>query len=61
MKARSVGGWPAGHALDSKEAIQFAQVHDVKCLVEKFPFSDAQKAFDHMKSNKARFRSVITF
>jgi len=30
-KGLSVHGWPSGHALDSEEAIQFAQHHDVNC------------------------------
>ena len=57
---RSVHGWPSGHALDSEEAIRFAQIHGVKCMIEKFPFADAAKAFEHMKSGKARFRAVLT-
>ena len=57
----SVHGWPSGHALDSEEAIQFAQVHGVNCLVEKFKLEDVQKAVDHMLSGKVRFRSVIVF
>lgn len=61
QKGTSVGGWPSGHALDSKDAIEFARVHDVDCLVETFPLSDVQKAFDHMVSGKVRFRSVIVF
>lgn len=60
MGGRSVHGWPSGHALDSEEAIRFAQIHDVKCIVEKFPFADAPKALEHMKSGKARFRAVLT-
>lgn len=60
LNANSVHGWPSGHALDSEEAIRFAQLHGVKCLVETFPFAEAQKAFDHMKSGKARFRAVLT-
>lgn len=56
----SVHGWPSGHALDSEEAINFARVHGVNCIVEKFPFADAPKAFEHMTSGKARFRAVLT-
>lgn len=60
MNGSSVHGWPSGHALDSEEAIKFAELHNVKCMVERFPFAEAQKAFDHMKSGKARFRAVLT-
>lgn len=52
--------WPSGHALDSEEAINFAQIHGVKCMVEEYPFSEVEKAYEHMKSGKARFRAVIT-
>jgi D-arabinose 1-dehydrogenase-like Zn-dependent alcohol dehydrogenase len=59
MKATSVAGYPSGHAIDSEEAIRFTKMHDIKCLVESFPLSDAQKAYEHMMSGKVRFRSVL--
>lgn len=59
LKALSVCGYPSGHALDSEEAIAFTQLHGIKCLVEKFPLKDIQKAFDHMVSGEVRFRSVV--
>jgi D-arabinose 1-dehydrogenase-like Zn-dependent alcohol dehydrogenase len=59
MKATSVAGYPSGHAIDSEEAIAFTKLHDIKCLVESFPLSDAQKAYEHMMSGKVRFRSVL--
>ncbi|MCJ1310128.1 hypothetical protein MMC25_003789 [Agyrium rufum] len=58
-KALSVHGWPSGHALDSEEAIRFADVHNVKCMIEKFPLEKAPEAFEHMLSGKARFRAVL--
>ena len=58
-KAISVSGFPSGHALDSEEAIAFTKLHNIRCMVETFPLTDAQKAFDHMLSGDARFRSVI--
>lgn len=60
VKGTSVQGWPSGHALDSEECIAFAQTHKVKCMVEKFPLEDVQKAMDHMTSGKVRFRAVLT-
>ncbi|KZF26960.1 GroES-like protein [Xylona heveae TC161] len=59
VKGLSVHGWPSGASLDSEETIEFAEVHGVNCLVEKFPLKDAAKAFQHMADNKARFRAVI--
>ena len=55
----SVHGWPSGHALDSEEAIQFAQDHGVKCIIEKFPLADAAKAMEHCQSGNVRFRGVL--
>jgi D-arabinose 1-dehydrogenase-like Zn-dependent alcohol dehydrogenase len=59
LKGIAVSGYPSGHALDSEEAIAFTKLHGVKCMVERFPLKDAQKAYEHMMSGKARFRSVL--
>lgn len=58
-KAASVQGWPSGHALDSEEAIRFAINHGVKCMIEKYPFADVQKAVDSLAAGKPRFRNVL--
>ncbi|CAM1504885.1 Fc.00g024760.m01.CDS01 [Cosmosporella sp. VM-42] len=58
-KGASVHGWPSGHALDSEEAIRFAITHNVKCMIEKYPFADVQKAVDSLKAGKPRFRNVL--
>ncbi|KAA6409241.1 MAG: alcohol dehydrogenase [Lasallia pustulata] len=58
-KGLSIHGWPSGQALDSEEAIEFAEIHNINCMVEKFPLNEAPKAYEHMMSGKARFRSVI--
>ena len=55
----SVCGWPSGHALDSEECVDFSQLHGVKCMIEKFPLSKANEAFEHMTAGKARFRAVL--
>jgi D-arabinose 1-dehydrogenase-like Zn-dependent alcohol dehydrogenase len=56
----SVSGWPSGHAIDSEETLRFCQLHGIKCMIEKFPLADVQKAFDHMMSGDVRFRAVLT-
>lgn len=58
-RGRSVHGWPSGHQIDSEEAIAFAETMGVKCLVQAYPLSDAQKAYEDMMANKARFRAVL--
>ncbi|KAH7001103.1 chaperonin 10-like protein [Ilyonectria destructans] len=58
-KGASIQGWPSGHALDSEEAIRFAMVHNVKCMIEKYPFSKVQDAVDSLVAGKPRFRNVL--
>jgi D-arabinose 1-dehydrogenase-like Zn-dependent alcohol dehydrogenase len=60
LKGISVQGWPSGHALDSEEAVKFAQSHGIRCIIEKFPLSEAQKALEHVASGNVRFRAVLT-
>lgn len=60
LNALNLRGWPSGHALDSEEAIQFAQQNGVECLIEKFPLAKANEAMEHMLSGKVRFRAVLT-
>ncbi|KAK4946691.1 hypothetical protein LTR10_014193 [Elasticomyces elasticus] len=55
----SIVAWPSGHALDSEEAIEFARVHDVNVMIEKFPLDKANEALDHMVKGKVRFRGVL--
>lgn len=57
----SITAWPSGHAQDTEEAIAFAEVHGVNCMIEKFPFEKANEAIDHMNSGKVRFRGVLEF
>ena len=59
INGTSVHGWPSGHALDSEEAIRFARNHGVKCLIEKYPLADVQKAVDDLIAGKPRFRNVL--
>ncbi|KAL9606099.1 MAG: hypothetical protein Q9179_000725 [Wetmoreana sp. 5 TL-2023] len=56
----SLPRWPSGHAMDCEEAIDFARLHNVNCMIEKFPLEKANEAYEHMLKGKARFRAVIT-
>ncbi|RHZ59795.1 uncharacterized protein CDV56_105027 [Aspergillus thermomutatus] len=56
----SVQFWPSGHPGDAEEAIRFAENNNIKSVIEKFPLSQAQQAFDSILSGKVRFRAVIT-
>lgn len=59
MRAACVQGWPCGHALDSEEAIRFAMLHGVECMVETYSLADTQKAIQSLVSGKPRFRNVL--
>ena len=59
QKGLSIVAWPSGHAIDSEDAINFAQVHGVECMVEEFKLDQANEALEHMNSGKVRFRGVL--
>ena len=59
--AAKIMGWPVGNNMDSEEAMAFAKLTGVECVVEKFHWTDYQKALDRLNSGKVRFRAVLTF
>ena len=60
QKGLSVSAWPSGQAQDCEDTIVFAQVHDVKCMVEKFSLEQANEALEKMEKGDVRFRWVLT-
>jgi D-arabinose 1-dehydrogenase-like Zn-dependent alcohol dehydrogenase len=58
---RSIVGWPSGTGRDSEECMQFCAQTGIRPMIERFPFKEAQAAFQHMMSGKARFRAVLEF
>lgn len=58
-KALSIQGWSSGHALDSQEAVIFAEAQGVECMIEKFPLAKANDAMKHLESGNVRFRGVL--
>ena len=59
LAMRSVQGWPSGTAQDSQEAMDFAQQHGIKTVVETFPLEKAEEAYKKMMDGKARYRAVL--
>lgn len=59
-KGCSVSGWASGQALDCEDAIDFAQLHGIKCMIEKFPLAKANDAWEHLMGGHPRFRCVLT-
>jgi D-arabinose 1-dehydrogenase-like Zn-dependent alcohol dehydrogenase len=58
-KRAAVKGWYSGTSVDSEDTLLFSERHNVKSMNEVYPLEDAQAAYEHMRSGKARFRVVI--
>lgn len=59
-KGLSIAAWPSGQASDCEDTVSFAQVHGVKCMVEKFKLEEANEALEKMEKGQVRFRGVLT-
>lgn len=57
---RSISGSPVGSPATIAKMLEFAQLHDIKPMIETYPMSKAQEAVEYMKSGKARYRVVLT-
>jgi len=55
----SVRGWSSGDAQDNQDTLEFAALTGIRPMIEKFPFSKAEEAFERMMSTKAQFRVVL--
>ena len=60
MKRASVQGWPSGTAKDSEETLRFSVAAGVHPMIERYPLTRAQEAYQQIISGKARFRAVLT-
>jgi D-arabinose 1-dehydrogenase-like Zn-dependent alcohol dehydrogenase len=58
-KRAAVKGWYSGTASDSEDTLAFSKLHNITSMNEVFPLEEAQAAYDHMMSGKARFRVVL--
>jgi D-arabinose 1-dehydrogenase-like Zn-dependent alcohol dehydrogenase len=59
MKRAAVKGWYSGTSVDSEDTLRFAAIEGVSSMNEVYPLEQAQAAYDHMISGKARFRVVL--
>ena len=56
---KSVGASPLGSPATLVNMLDFCVRHDIKPMVEVFKMSDANAAFEHLESGKARYRVVL--
>jgi len=58
-KNAGVRGWYSGVSADSEDTLAFSELHAIGSMNEIFAFEQAQAAYDHMMSGRARFRVVL--
>jgi D-arabinose 1-dehydrogenase-like Zn-dependent alcohol dehydrogenase len=57
---RSLQGWASGTPTDSEDTLRFAEMSGVRPMIEKYPLSRVNEAYERMISGKAQFRVVLT-
>jgi D-arabinose 1-dehydrogenase-like Zn-dependent alcohol dehydrogenase len=58
-KSAAVRGWYSGTSADSEDTLAFSELNRIASMNEVYPLEEAQAAYDHMMSGKARFRVVL--
>jgi uncharacterized zinc-type alcohol dehydrogenase-like protein len=56
---KSIVGGQTGSVSDTAEMLAFTARHGIKPIVETFAVSDANRALEHTRAGKARFRTVL--
>ena len=56
---RSIVGGQTGSLADTAKMLAFTARHGVKPIIETFPMADADRALEHTRAGKARFRAVL--
>ncbi len=56
---KSVGGSVIGSPATMQTMLEFCARHKIAPITEVFKMSEANKAFDHLRANKARYRIVL--
>ncbi|MFE4081003.1 alcohol dehydrogenase catalytic domain-containing protein [Paenarthrobacter sp. YIM B13468] len=59
MNGQLVTGHLTGSALDTEEAMRFAQLNGVKPMVEQMPLAQANEALTRLAAGEARFRIIL--
>ncbi|MGN7199547.1 alcohol dehydrogenase catalytic domain-containing protein [Arthrobacter sp. SAFR-044] len=59
MNGQLITGHLTGSALDTEEAMRFAQLNDVKPMTEQMPLAQANEALTRLAAGEARFRIVL--
>src|SRR5581483_5645592 len=56
---KQISGSPTGSVTTIKQMVDFCARHGIAPVTETFPMSQANEAFEHLRSGKARYRIVL--
>jgi uncharacterized zinc-type alcohol dehydrogenase-like protein len=56
---KSIVGGRTGSVTDTAKMLAFAARHGIKPIIETFPMAEADRALEHTRAGKARFRAVL--
>ena len=56
---KSLTGHASGTAMDSEDTLNFSSLSGTTPMIETYPLEEAQKAYNRMIENEARFRTVL--
>lgn len=59
-RKNAIQGWPSGSSIDSEDTLRFSPLSGVRPMIEKYPLSKVNEAFEQMSSGRVRFRVVLT-
>lgn len=59
MQQRTVSGSPVGSPATIAKMLEFAKLHGIKPVVEKFSFDQINEAIAHLRSGNAHYRVVL--
>ena len=57
---RAVSGSPVGSPATIAKMLEFCARHDIRPVIETFPFAEVNAALDHLREGKARYRVVLS-
>lgn len=57
---KSIAGSAAGSTGVALDMLRFCAIHNIRPVVEEFPFERVNEAIEKVTSNKIRFRAVLT-
>ncbi len=56
---RSVSGTPLGSPATNMDMLEFSTQHHIAPVVERYPMSQINDAFEHLEAGKARYRIIL--